>query len=569
MSLPAPASYGSPRERRDFFWLLNVLQECCPALEPEQLEAKPARGPGNRSESVQELVKRLHAESLIGKFGFKIPDTVIIRSGKPRKRFSMDGHGRMQGEPLNSSAQLLRILRRYVQQAQKRPALAPVYNPRAKQAQSPSMHGSTSEPSLPKAGASTFPTPGAGVTRAQHFKRMRGAEPFREAAVLHYNDGAVRYMTTNEALKQMENVSRLPKEFWQHVVMLQTPIPVNMSKSTTRYITYCYDASSGVLEPQAPLSLVHRRSNSITRGEVEIGQEPALVGAIPRKINEALAEKKGRYGKSTTLQSGRFEFVLDEGDGTLWLVNADRLVVMQEKAQVENVQNEENEEIKYFREEDFRESVEEQEKNYEGLKQRWEVQEISKYECLEADGWQVYEQSVNSVIAEAARTRRGNVQVQLNSQMHDIDLNLMKEKNNVTGALRDVRLSEGAEEQDGGPAFELVSRNAADRLAGVKSPDELLKYYQAESKMLKHYYVLKAEEEQAYNQKKKAGGAGPSMGLCIWFKRWVKVHKGKRVSATPGDTRSARQEPAAKVPGQGGRPRARTAPGQLRQMGGL
>merc|ERR1719446_831772 len=110
------------------------------------------------------------------------------------------------------------------------------------------MQASRSEPTLSKAGASTFPTPGSGVTRAQHFKRMRGAEPFREAAVLHYNDGATRYMTTNEALKQMENVSRLPKEFWQHIVMLQTPIPVNISKSTTRYITYCYDAASGGFE---------------------------------------------------------------------------------------------------------------------------------------------------------------------------------------------------------------------------------------------------------------------------------------------------------------------------------
>jgi len=475
-------------ERREYFWLLNAVQECCPASDPNAPEVEPARKPVGRE--AENTLKRLKEESLVGKFGFKIPDTVILRNGKPRKRFSMDAQGRIAVEKLNSSAQLLRILRRYVQLAQKRAALLPFCEaPRARSqlGRSPSPEG---QKGFPAGGSCVIGGKVMSASRSEPSLRGSAKRPFqprqqemlpsrelRECAVLYYADGAVRYMTTAEAVKQMENVSRLPKEFWQHVVMLQTPVPVMGSRPdlATRYITYNFDAGSEGFEPQAPLPLVHRRSNSISHVDFARGQEAPIVAAVPRKINTGLATKRGRYGNGAGIISGRFEFVLDEADGSLWLINAEKLVVEHQKAQVEDSNSEEDDQIRYFKEDDFREFMQEQEKTWDGLKQRWECKE------------------------------------------------------HTTGS------------DDEPPTFELVSRNAADRLAGVKSPDELLKYYQAENKMLRYYENLKKEEREANII---ATSGQRAFGLCIWFKRWVRIHRDRRgrpsISNSLDASRSAR-----------------------------
>jgi hypothetical protein len=243
-----------------------------------------------------------------------------LRNGKPKKRFSLDARGQLHVEKLNSSAQLLRVLRRYVELAQKRRPIAPAIVPGNARA---SLHASHSEPVLRRRSVE-----GGEVRRGSDAGRQRSVEPLREAAVLYYDDGAVRYMTTAEAVKQMENVSRLPKEFWAHIVMLQMPVHPSRYDVTTRYITYNFDAKSEGFEPQAPLPLLHRRSNSLAHVDPARGQE-AMVGTIPRKINACLTMKRGRYGNGMGIINGRFEFVLDEADGTFWLINAEKLLCEQ------------------------------------------------------------------------------------------------------------------------------------------------------------------------------------------------------------------------------------------------
>lgn len=231
-------------------------------------------------------------------------------------------------------------------------------------------------------------------------------------------------------------------------------------ESTTRYITYSYDVHSEGFEPQAPLPLVHRRSNSISGSSKRHETDGALVASVPRKINAALSAKKGgRYGGGAGIISGRFEFVLDESDGTLWLINAEKLVIEEQRAQVEDGITEEDEQIRYFKEQEFRELMQETEKNYDTMKQRWELQGD-----LGQTSW------------------------------------------------------DGVDEQ-----FVLVSRNAADRLDNKKSPEELLKYYQAESKMLRHYTELKSEPAAG---KVDARKLDKGIGLYVWFKRWQKIHRG-------------------------------------------
>jgi hypothetical protein len=466
-------------EKRDYFWLLQAIQECCPAADPSAPEEQLRKPLASVQEGMAERVRRIHVESLLGKCGFKIPDTVILKNGKPRKRFSLDSSGRMQVETLNSSAQLLRVLRRYVQIAQKaRPVAPAVWTDARNDPRGRTLNGSHSEPSL-------RPQSSPAGKRQKSAGRARGTEPYREAAVLYYADGAVRYMTVAEAVKQMENVSRLPKEFWQHIVMLQMPVQPSRHDATTRYITYNFDAASEGFEPQAPLPLVHRRSNSLTHlphNEQARGQEGSLVGAIPRKINNCLTSQKGKYGNGMSIVNCRFEFVLDEADGTLWLINAEKVLCEQQDLQVEDCNSDDDEIIRYFKEDEFRELMQNVQKKYDDLKDRWQ--------CHEEPG------------------------------------------------------------EDGEPPqFVLESRNAADRLAGVKHPEELLKYHQAEGKM-KQFYFSEIKSGGVDQERAKRMKSARAAGKAIWFKRWVKGHRrgrrGLTVHKGPGDTmnasQSARQE---------------------------
>lgn len=490
---PAPrsntlTSSTAPRiqgERRDFFWLLQAVQECCPAID-EPVKRVPAVG---RIESVAETERRRYNESLLAKCGFKIPDIVILRNGKPKKRFSLDGSGKMQVEKLQSSAQLLRILRRYVQIAQKSRPLAPAFNPApSRKGAVKTLHASQSEPILQKR-----QSPSEADAMQQRLSR-RGAEPLREAAVLYYDDAAVRYMTTGEALKQMENVSRLPREFWQHIVMLQTPVQASMPDATTRYITYTFDASSSAegFEPQAPLPLLHRRSHSTSNFDQNHGHEATLVAAVPRKINECLAAKKGRYGNGMTIISARFEFVFDEAEGTLWLINVEKLICEQQELCMEDC-NSEDDEHRYFKEEEFKELMQEEQRKHDTLKERWDVQPCEQ---------------------------------------------------------------ELPHEGDEPPVFQFTSKNAADRLSQKKSPEELEKYFDEREKMLR-FYFSEIKSGGVLQARARDNAINKAVGLSVWFKRWVKSHRGSDRIGTA--SQSARQQP----PSQGMRtmegPRVRSA----------
>jgi hypothetical protein len=275
-----------------------------------------------------------------------------------------------------------------------------------------------------------------------------------------------------------------------------------------------------------------RRSNSITHLDLSCRQESGkqeapLAAAVPRKINAGISTRKDKYGNAAGISSGRFEFVLDESDGTLWLINAEKLVIEQQTLQVEDVNSVEDEQIRYFKEDEFRELMKEQEQKYEVLKQRWEVQERSRYEWGDSESWYAYEPSTSAIIAEAVKNRKSNVQITTDGNTYEIDLNSMTQRH-PSGDLSEVRLAPGggSTSDDDGPQLELVSKTAADRLAGTKSPDELLKFYQAESKMLRYFKALKSEEFDPDHARKAAGDR--ALGLCMWFRRWVRVHKGRR-----------------------------------------
>jgi hypothetical protein len=469
-------------DRRDFFWLLLAIQECCPAVDAKEVEEPVKRLPPGRLESVVEVERRRYNESLLGKCGFKLPDTVILRNGKPKKRFSMDGQGRLQVENLKSSAQLLRVLRRYVQIAQKQRPTGPAYNPvpPRRGAGGKTLQVSHSEPSLQKRAS---PRHADALQNKENAPRRRGVEPLREAAVLYYDDFAVRYMTTGEAIKQMENVSRLPREFWQHVAMLQTPVAASRPDTVTRYITYTFDAGSSAegFEPQAPLPLLNRRSNSITNFESH-GHEAALVAAVPRKINECLAAKRGRYGNGMAIISGRFEFVFDEAECALWLINVEKLICEQQELRMEECNSEEDE-IRYFKEDEFKDLMEEEQRKHDTLKDRWEVTPPEQ---------------------------------------------------------------ELPHEGESPPTFQFSAKLASDRVGGTKSPEELVKYFDEREKMLRFYFKeIKSggvDQERARNV-----AVNKAVGLSIWFKRWVKSHRGSdRIGSSLGSTsQSARQQKAS------------------------
>lgn len=333
------------------------------------------------------------------------------------------------------------------------------------------------------------------LERNESSRRRHDPEKSREAAVLYYGDGSVRYMTTQEALKQMYNVSRLPKEFWQHIVMLQMPVTVSLHcEANTRYITYSFDANSEGVMPQAPLPLVNKRSHA-SQVESSGGKEGGIVAGVLRKIKDALSNKtKGRYGNGARILSGRFEFVLDESDGALWLINVEKLIIEQHRVMVEDNHSKEDDQLRYFEEDDFREFMQEQESTFDSLKQRWELQ--------------------------------------------------------------DPPCGSGQEDPH---SFILVSRNASDRLSGVKCPEELIKYHKAERQMDRYYNKLVEDLREEENNLKTGGNR--ALGLCIWFKRWVRVHQGKRRPAT---SKPARQQPSPQSCSGGSGPRARSA-GHIRQ----
>lgn len=392
--------HSATMQPKGFVWFLRVAAACARAEEapvPDyyaDLEQKGNSRPANNLESF--IPAEGQSGSLEDVLGIRIPDTVILQKGKPQRRYTLDAQGRVQVTHMKTSAELLRVLRDFVRRAI-RPRL-PAAN-LALQAMGGSKGAagfrktSSFVSGLPPASAGTQPAPSkTAPQRSRSEGALKGrvalgsisdilgpggghaTNPMTEVAVLYYSadedeqpeelmrsrtyvgqtraeEGgrltAVRLMTYAEAIAQMKGASKLPRAFWQHIGILQTPVQSSHVGVPTRYITYNYDqALAGEIDPQEPVPL----------GGLQPGQDPvprdeaSRVAAVPRKVNEHLLRcKKGQYYLS--LVSGQFEFVLDEADGTLWLVNASKLVI--ERRQEAKKKDPKVEEVRYFEEEEF------------------------------------------------------------------------------------------------------------------------------------------------------------------------------------------------------------------------
>merc|ERR1711907_456867 len=190
------------------------------------------------------------------------------------------------------------------------------------------------------------------------------------------------------------------------------------------------------------------------------------------------------------------------------------------------------------KEEEFREHMQEQNQKYDDFKQRWEMQELSRYEWKDENGvpniWCKHDDSVSVAIAEATKSRKACVRVPINDEVYDIILQGSPD----TGANLELRVAIGG--SDDAPVFDFKSKWGSDRLRNAQAPDELLTYYQAESKMLRHFHALKNEDDNADHGK---AGGGRALGMCIWFKRWLRVHRGLRQMSLKPNTRSQSREP--------------------------
>lgn len=518
--IPQKPDMPPKNDKRDFHWLMSAIQESFAQEEARQAE-EVKRHP--RGEASRKKLPSLHS-----KLGFKIPDSVILRHGKPRKRFSLDAVGRIQVEHLNQSAQLLRVLRSYVFMAHKRhlasaggkrTSSAAQSRGRSKENQGKSLSASNSAPVLG----------GAAIPDKLKPSQTRAPEPLREAAVLYYNDGAVRYMTTAEANNQMENANRLPKDFWSAIGMLQTPVsaqPPTQAPSLTRYITYNFDAASEGFEPQAPLPLLHKRSNSITQTDISRPKEKplnyadrSLVGSVPKRINAVLAAKTGgKWGSGATIVSGRFEFVMDEAEGVLWLVNAEKIVIEHAKGEVEETIPEEDDTLlMFFDEHDFCGHVQEQEVKYKEMKDRWRIE------------WP------------------------------RLDLAL----EGTAPSLKSLN--------DPAPEINLVARTSAMRLEKKQPPSELRKYHQAEWRM--NGYLDLMMREPLHNEAERS--FDKAFGIFTWFHRWRKVtQRAARVDPnasnptlssgkdSPSSPKSPNSSKSLKLRQAGSGVRAQSAPGK-------
>jgi len=382
---------------KGFVWFLRVAAACAAAEEAPDPNADLEQQKGNKPAAKGDsfLPSEGAAGSLEDVLGIRIPDTVILQKGKPQRRYSLDAQGRVQVTRMKTSAELLRVLRDFV-----RKAVKPRHGqPQALGAQAPgagSRAAANRKSSLVVGGPSSAGGLGAAGKLGPPRSRSEGAlktrvalgsisdilgpgvsvatNPMTEVAVLYYSTDedeqpedllrtrtplgqvrseeggrrvAVRLMTYAEAIAQMKGASKLPRAFWQHIRLLQMPVQSAHVGVPTRYITYTYDqALAGEIDPQEP----------VPRGGLQRGQqgqerdEAARVAAVPRKLNEQLMRcKKGQFYLS--LVSGQFEFVLDEADGTLWLVNASKLVI--ERRQEANKKDPKVEQVRYFEEEEF------------------------------------------------------------------------------------------------------------------------------------------------------------------------------------------------------------------------
>jgi len=397
-----------------------------------------------------------------------LPDTVILEKGKPKRRYHIDPAGRIQVTRMKTSAELLRVLRDFVRKAIKPREPAS----RQESKDSKALGGSRSEGSLQAvAGISSTGMAMASTLDSRTSSAGPPSVPIPqiEVAVLCYDDGLSRLMMLAEAVSQIRGASKLPREFWQHIHVLQVPIQSRKAGIPTRYITYSFDINNGGLDPQEPMPLgggarLRLRSASRTASgrnwalaQKSAESEAARLAAVPKRLNDHLRSKSRRVGME--IVQGQFEFVLDEADGTLWLANASNLrcrFLPKSSSEDKNGANSEEEVVRFFEEEEFEEELRDTEKKMEQLRKRF----------------------------------GGDPGV-----------------------------------AHGGTGVSGITVSASDQLAGVRVPNNLVRFYQEEEKMLRYY---EDEVRVLALRPLKPLAEGRAVGLGCWFRRWVKSVKAPR-----------------------------------------
>jgi len=286
-----------------------------------------------------------------------IPETVILEKGKPKKMYFLDGDGQLNVTRMKTSAELLRVLRNFIKLCVRREARRERESAGTPSESAQSGKRRSVNPSVVPRTQPTIVAPNLNAAFIAENKLAVASEPDRlksgaaplEVAVLHYNDGAVRAMTDLEAQQQIHGKSKLPKAFWGDIAMLQSTIQSHKKGVNTKYITYNFDLRSG--EHKAALEDWSNRN--VAKQQQKDGNNTAAVEEVPNIINDYLRKKV-----NLELISGQLEFMLDEADNTLWLVNASRLICAKTIAKVRDASNEPVQmEIKYFCEEEFSQTM--------------------------------------------------------------------------------------------------------------------------------------------------------------------------------------------------------------------
>jgi len=377
---------GVALQPRGFVWLLKVAAACAPV----ETNADPLDTHSDVRAYTRLSTSSFRTEgvSLEAQLGVRIPDTVILHKGKPQRRFSLDSQGRVQVTPMKSSAELLRVLKEFAKRATRPRTSASGHGVRAstpatRRPTAKRMPKSQSTGTIKRLGSAptlTWEDDGRGTGMA--------ASPVAEVAVLHYRmegmeegwytplpyeerprssqqtrsveargpvrSPTVRLMTYAEAMAQMQGVGKLPHDFWEEIRLLQVPVQSATIGATTRYILYDFNSGSvHNIEPQeqVPRGQLLSGPSSQTRNVGLRSREEALrVAAVPQRLNDWLF--RSRRGQNYhTLVRGRFEFILDEADGALWLVHASRLF-LERRREVPDPPPP-AEEVRYFAEEEF------------------------------------------------------------------------------------------------------------------------------------------------------------------------------------------------------------------------
>lgn len=164
----------------------------------------------------------------------------------------------------------------------------------------------------------------------------------------------VRLMTYAEAMAQMKGVGKLPHDFWEEIRLLQYPVQSAKVGTATRYILYDFNSGSAHnIEPQEQVpwgSLLSGPASQTRNIGLRSREEALRVAAVPQRLNDWLfRSKRGQHYHK--LLRGRFEFILDEADGALWLVHASRLFLERRKEVPDR--RPPVEEVRYFAEEEF------------------------------------------------------------------------------------------------------------------------------------------------------------------------------------------------------------------------